>query len=260
MDNEPEEVIKHQMLETRASLAEKLETLEQQVVGTVQSATHAVADTVESVKDAVQETVEMARSSVHETVEAVKETFDLSRQVRAHPWAMFGGSVALGYVSGCLLERTRSVSGGHYLQAAPSLSTLGTPWKSERDGGPGHRESTASREPAASSTAQQGLLGEFGDTFKTELTKLKGLAIGTLFGVVRDMVTRSAPPQLAPDLAEVINHLTVKLGGKPIEGPVLDTFRGGNAQPEQQPFTHRSKEQRPADSTWGSASGAGTID
>ena len=39
MDNEAEEVIKHQMHETRASLAEKLETLEQQVTGTVHSAT-----------------------------------------------------------------------------------------------------------------------------------------------------------------------------------------------------------------------------
>src|SRR5947209_5600271 len=121
MDNEPEEVIKHQMLETRASLAEKLETLEQQVVGTVQSATTAVTDTVESVKDAVQETVEMARASVHHTVEAVKDTFDLSLQVRRHPWFMMAGSVALGYAGGCLLNRA-----GHRpsTTAGPTLSTL----------------------------------------------------------------------------------------------------------------------------------------
>src|SRR5437879_565808 len=102
MDNEPEEVIKHQMLETRASLAEKLETLEQQVVGTVQSATTAVTDTVESVKDAVQQTVEMAKESVTNTVEAVKDTFDLPRQVREHPWIMFAGSAAVGFAAGHL--------------------------------------------------------------------------------------------------------------------------------------------------------------
>src|SRR5581483_4976543 len=102
MGNEPEEVIKHQMLETLASLAEKLETLEQQVVGTVHNATSAVTDTVETVKDAVQQTVQMAKDSVTNTVEAVKDTFDLSRQVDDHPWLMFGGSVAAGFVTGHL--------------------------------------------------------------------------------------------------------------------------------------------------------------
>ena len=53
MDHEPEEVIKQQMLETRASLTDKLETLEQQVAGTVHSAKAAVTDTVDSVKEAV---------------------------------------------------------------------------------------------------------------------------------------------------------------------------------------------------------------
>ena len=72
MAHEPEEMIKQQMLETRAALADKLETLEQQVVGTVHSATSAVTDTVACVKEAVQQTVESARESVHGTVEAVE--------------------------------------------------------------------------------------------------------------------------------------------------------------------------------------------
>ena len=261
MDNEPEEVIKHQMLETRASLAEKLETLEQQVVGTVQSATNAVADTVESVKEAVHETVEMAKSSVHDTVEAVKETFDLPHQVRARPWVMFGGSVALGYASGCLLGRVRSAAEKRYLEAAPSLSTLGAHPRGERDGGLADSGTAASRQAAAAFSAQHGGLGELGETFKTELTKLKGLAIGTMLGVVRDMVTSSAPPQLGPDLAQIIDSLTVKLGGKPIDGPVLDLFQGGTTRQEHDPYRYSAEEQGSERGARSSAAGAaGTID
>src|SRR5262249_38838293 len=93
MDDSPE-VIRQQMEETRAALSEKLETLEQQVVGTVKDARAAVTDTVETVKGAV-----------HDTVETVKETFDVSRQVERHPWAMLGGSIALGFLGGRLYER-----------------------------------------------------------------------------------------------------------------------------------------------------------
>ena len=62
MEDAPE-VIRQQMEDTRASLSEKLESLEQQVVGTVHDARDAVADTVQSVKDA----------------------FDIKLQTRRHP-------------------------------------------------------------------------------------------------------------------------------------------------------------------------------
>ena len=221
MDNEPEEVIKQQMLETRASLAEKLDTLEQQVVGTVQSATTAVTDTVETVKDAVQQTVELARSSVHNTVEAVKETFDVSHHVREHPWIMMAGSVALGYAGGCLLNRAESRENRVRLQAAPSLSTLAGRTGAERDGGADERrtERPSSATPAA---AEHSMLGELGEKFESEINQLKGLALGTLLGALRDVVARSAPPQVGPQLAEIIDSATVKLGGQPIKGPVFE--------------------------------------
>jgi hypothetical protein len=94
MDNQPE-VTREDLDETRASLSEKLETLEQQVVHSVHGATNAVNETVASVKDAV-----------HDTVATVKETFDLPLQVRRRPWVMVGGSIALGYF-GCYLLRRR---------------------------------------------------------------------------------------------------------------------------------------------------------
>jgi ElaB/YqjD/DUF883 family membrane-anchored ribosome-binding protein len=223
MGNEPEEVIKHQMLETRASLAEKLETLEQQVVGTVQSATTAVTDTVESVKEAVQETVAMAKTSVHDTVEAVKDTFDISRQVREHPWLMMGGSVAVGFAGGYLLNRAASSANRADLGGVPSLSSLGARSGPGRDGGAAlSRSEERSSAMAASASTRKGLLTDLGQTFEKELHQLKGLALGTLLSAVRDLVANSAPPQLGPQLAEIIDSATVKLGGQPIKGPLMD--------------------------------------
>jgi len=263
MDHEPEEVIKQQMLETRASLTEKLETLEQQVVGTVHSATTAVTDTVESVKGAVQQTVELAKASVHDTVEAVKDTFDLSRQVREHPWAMVGGSVTVGFAAGCLLSRAtastreRLPNGG-----VPTLSTLTPRFEAERDGGARHRMAEQTRSTSADAGgAHQGVLGDLGQRFDTEIHKLKGLALGTILGVVRDMITNSAPPQVGSELAEIIDSATVKLGGQPIHGPVLNLFEHDVAGRQEGQQSRRSAQSSPMGATRNAAmSDAGPID
>lgn len=253
MDHEPEEVIKQQMLETRASLAEKLETLEQQVVGTVHSATHAVTDTVESVKEAV----ERAKASVHDTVEAVKETFDLSRQVHEHPWLMVGGSVTLGFAAGWLTGRDgASTREGLRRGALPSLSTLAPRFETEREGGAvqrnGEETPSASAEAGA---AHPSLLTNLEQKFDTEIRQLKGLALGTMLGVVRDMITNSAPPQVGSQLAEIIDSATVKLGGQPIHGPVFNLF-GHEEQPSR-----RSAERGPMEAPYSPAMrDAGPID
>src|SRR5262249_47659347 len=112
---ENEELIRKQMEETRTSLTEKLETLEEQVVGAgkdtssaVTGTAGAVKDTVSTVKDSVQDTVSTVKDTVTETVTAVKDTvqegvetvkswLDLKAHTEKHPWMVMGGSVLLGY-------------------------------------------------------------------------------------------------------------------------------------------------------------------
>jgi len=223
MDHESE-VIRHQMEETRTSLAEKLETLEQQVVCTVHGATNAVTDTVEAVREAVHDSVEKVKGSVEETVETVRETLDIQRQVERHPWAMMTGSVVLGYVGGSLLNHTQQE---HYRG-----SSLGPVYPhSDRQTTEGLRNDGNSRIPVQEAlTSDNGprtsgmehhWLDEAGQMFETEISKVKGLAIGTLFGVLRDLIATSLPEPLKPELHEVMDSVTTKLGGKPIHGPVL---------------------------------------
>jgi len=123
VDNELE-VIHHEMEETRASLADKLDTLENEVLGTVHNATAAVAHTVEDVKSVVGTVTD----SIQDTVESVKEAFNLSEQVRRHPWAMLGGAAAAGFLGGWLLgpsrrePKTADINGSWRVPAPPPVA------------------------------------------------------------------------------------------------------------------------------------------
>jgi ElaB/YqjD/DUF883 family membrane-anchored ribosome-binding protein len=221
VENEPE-VIRQQMQETRTSLTEKLEALEQQVTGTVQEAKAAVTDTVTTVKDAVTGTVDAVKDTVQDTVESVKETLDLRRQVERHPWAMLGGSVAAGFVGGCLFDlaaeelnyatrRRRSAAFTHR-NGAPLL-----PAASERAAGPSWME-------------------ELADKFHDEIGQLKGLAIGAALGVARDLLAQSTPDNLRGQVTELLDSITTKLGGQPMRGPVLgDSWQGPQSRERERP-------------------------
>jgi ElaB/YqjD/DUF883 family membrane-anchored ribosome-binding protein len=196
VDNELE-VIRNEMEETRSSLADKLEALESEFRGTVEGATSAVANTVE----AVQETVSNVKETVQETVESVKETLDVRKHVERHPWAMFGGAFALGCVAGFLLgPRRRSRSPA---EAAPPAPPTPIPTRN----GAGHRNGAAQK--TSSRTEEPGVV-------ESTLQELRGLAVGTLMSVLREVLTGAVPSSLAPDLAGVVDDLTTKLGGKPL--------------------------------------------
>jgi hypothetical protein len=201
MDNEEQskEVILQQMHDTRSSLADKLENLEQQVVDTVHTATSAVSDTVTRVKDAVHDTVATVKDSVQSTVTSVKDSFDIPAHVDRHPWAMMAGSVALGYLG----ERFLSPSGSKSVRERRPTSS----------GPEANGSHQAPEKPAAGSATENRFTG-VAQLLGPEIATLKGLAIGSVLGLVRDMVAKSAPPRLRDQLVELINKVTEKLGGE----------------------------------------------
>jgi ElaB/YqjD/DUF883 family membrane-anchored ribosome-binding protein len=228
VDNELE-VIRHQMEEKRSSLADKLDALENQVIGKVQDTTQEVTNIVHEVKEGITDVVQEVKSTVgsvtegvQETVESVKETFDFREHIRQHPWLCLGGAVAAGFAGAYFLgphsrtERTRSwqpcppESGG--TSAPASLSDLSAP-------GP-----EPVKQQGESTTDH--ILSVLGDTGTQALTKVKELAVGTLMGVLGEVVVNSLPAALKSEASTLLTDLTTRLGGKIID------FSKGNQQPE----------------------------
>jgi hypothetical protein len=235
-------LIEEQMEETRADLAEKLEQLEKKVTGTVESVTglvEKVPETVETVKETIAETVSTVSDTVHHTVEAVKDTvedtvesvksfFDIPYQVDRHPWLVMGGSVLLGYLGGRLLLPRR-----HAAEPESSFAAI------EPAQTPAYEPSYAPGAAAPEQTESSGpsWLSRLTERFGGEIDKVKGLALGSLFGVARDMISAWVPESLRQDVTEVVNNFTRDLGGKVIEGPVLG---GGQDSSQQQEDGHIS--------------------
>jgi ElaB/YqjD/DUF883 family membrane-anchored ribosome-binding protein len=206
MPDEPE-VIQKQMEQTRAALAEKIETLEQQVTDTVSSAASAVTETVENVKDAVGETVETVK-------ESVKTTFDFAGHMDRHPWLFMGGAVAAGYFGGRLLEQASATPARPGRPRRTTFEPMGL--------------SSQGRMDVAPQPESPGWLSVLTNRFGREIDQIKSLAIGAAIGMARDALVDAAPETLRPQLKDTINDITEKLGGKAFPEPVLATSHNGH--------------------------------
>jgi ElaB/YqjD/DUF883 family membrane-anchored ribosome-binding protein len=188
--------IRNRMEETRASLSDKLEALEDQLRGTVEGATSTVSDTVESVKG---------------TMETVKESLDVTRHVQRRPWLTLGGAFAIGYLAGSLLPPRRRSAEEPPADIAPAPVSASVPTTN----GHGHRHNGAKRKdrrgsrPATPRRKQKSPVHE-------ALEKVSGLAVGSLMGVMRRLVTNLVPDAYVPDATRLVDRMTTKLGGKPL--------------------------------------------
>jgi hypothetical protein len=209
------ELIKQQMGQTRASLTEKLETLENKVFGTlhettgtvtntVQQVGSAVRDTVREVGSAVRETTRDVRGSVRDGMSSVRNAVDLSRQTHEHPWLMLGGSVFAGYVGGLLLDNLER-------GRLPALPSLPAPEQLLPQDAEVRERIESVPAPRRSGSS---FLKALADTFAPELDKLKRLAVGAAIALVRDKVRESVPPQMKENFTELMDRVTVKLGGE----------------------------------------------
>jgi len=228
VDNELE-VIRHQMEEKRASLADKLDALEEQVLETVHEATSAVTHTVrdvteavDTVKDNIKETVETVKENIHETVETVKETFNFNEQFRKHPWIVLGGGFAAGFAGALLLggsSRKKETPEPTYRRP----ETNGTPYEPVRN---------LVKEPRASepeSSSSSGLTSQLGTAATEALNTIKGMAVGTLMGVLSEVVREYVPSSLKEEVEKLFGNLNTHLGGKELYKFDLSAGQSGDA-------------------------------
>jgi len=230
VDNELE-MIHHQMEEKRASLADKLDALENQVMDKVQDTTREVTNivhevregvtdvvrevksTVGTVVDDVKSTVDSVTEGVHDTVESVKETFDFREHIRRHPWLALGGALTAGVAGGYLLWPASRPTRTWEWQPSPpepretpaSLSNLSAP----------RREPEPARDQGESTTEH--VLSALGDAGTQALSKVRELAVGTLMGVLGEVVLNALPVALKSEVSSLMTDLTTRLGGKVID-------------------------------------------
>jgi gas vesicle protein len=237
MDNE--ELIREQMADTRTALTEKLESLEDKVTSAVETAAADVVETVAAVTGSVQESVANVRESVQETIGAVKDSvkegvnafqdaFNLPAHFQRHPWLMLAGSMGVGYCAASLLQAAAKKPREQSQRSGDGVAASPRPYKN------GRSESVPAEKPAA-----EGLL----DKFSPELEKLKGLAIGTLMGTLREIVAPALPGHLSQSVIEIIDSATEKLGGKPV--PHVADNEGGTPEEteekQKKPFEYGSR-------------------
>jgi len=201
------EVIEDEIAQTREGLADKLEALTQQLTGTVEG----VGETVENVVETTKETIESVVETTKETISNIKDTFNIPKQVEEHPWLAMGCSVLAGFVGGKILGAMTS---------APNYSN-GYAANGRAESIP-QRMAMASDQPTpaaprAETHAQpSGWFAELGQHFAPELAKAKGLAVGTMLGVVRDMVSQALPESVKSQVATLFDNVTEKVGGETI--------------------------------------------
>jgi ElaB/YqjD/DUF883 family membrane-anchored ribosome-binding protein len=216
---ENEELIRKQMEDTRSSITEKLETLENKVSSDIQGATgavtgtvEAVKDTVETVKDSVAETVETVKESVAVTAETVKDAvqeglhsvsrwLDISSHVRNYPLLSVGVSAATGF----LLESLVNGDSGRSSSSAPTASV------------PPAR--TAYRDERSTSSS----IFSF---FAPHLSLIRQVALGALLNAVKEPILKAAPTQ-SEALTKLFDNLSQSLG-------VDESSRGGADDSQRQ--------------------------
>lgn len=241
MDKESD-VIKHQMEHTRSALTDKLEALEHQVTDTVTGAAETVEkvrqtvqetvsgakETVANMQHAFQDTVDSVKESVRETAESVSETLDLRKQVQKHPWAMMAGATAVGFGVGVLVSRVDvpAAASGAASSMASSARSLASNWSGS---GGDHSPAWSGPKSEQGYTRQQPASYEE-SPWMPAVNQLKGLALGAMFGVVRDVLSQSLPDTLRGQVGDVIDNLTKTMGGKPIAGKVLPDSWNASAQ------------------------------
>jgi ElaB/YqjD/DUF883 family membrane-anchored ribosome-binding protein len=179
-------------LEPKSEGEQKMDEIRGEMAQTRES----LVDKLEALQDKVFNTVEQTVETVKETVQTARRTFDLHYQVGQHPWRMFGLAVLTGSALGYLIGKRHDQPVGRA--------------KQDQSRSPG------AYSPSISPTAATpGLFAE-------EWHQLKRMAIGAGMTLLRDWL-KEAIPGLTKEIDQLINQTTSKIGGVPIEGPILGT-------------------------------------
>jgi len=251
VDSERElEVIRDEMEQTRANLADKLGALESQVRETVSTASETVASTVEGVKEVV--------GNVSETVENVTETLNISKQIDQHPWMAVGVAMAAGFVAAQMFGGSRQ----QVVHAPPPPKPEPQPEPRHEThasaSGPSLLSQAASLVPslesfvpdiagkaAAAIPSLETLAPELKTLGDTVVNGLGGLAVGGVMNIIRELAAEALPDAWKGEVTKLVDDLTQQLGGKPLEAKQQEEPKPSSPQksPQEQNVQQKPNEQ-----------------
>lgn len=194
-DRKSPDQIEREMFLTRDSITEKVAALENQVLGTIQTATSTVSETVQAVREAVTTAPSAVRESVRQAVGAVKESvasFSVSGCIRDNPMAALGTSTLGGFLIGYLLPggernlfRRPIMARGH--DAPAPFGQAGTA-HGERPAVPHRAEAAPGREPE-----RPGFFGQMWERMGRELGGLAEQALSTAIASLKQSISTKVP-------------------------------------------------------------------
>jgi len=161
--------LRQQMNETRAGLTGKLEELGQQVSGTVRSVKH--------------------------SVNTIRDSFDLKLQVRRHPWSFVAGAAVLGFWGGFRPKRRSADTA----RPEPALQHPVIEGPIERAPFPRAETTNASDGVRGPRAATPNWFANLNETFQPEIAELRGIVIGGLIELVREMLVKQAKRPIERD-------------------------------------------------------------
>lgn len=186
------EEIQREMQQTREAITEKVAALENQVLGTIQTAADTVTNTVDAVKEAVaatpavvNDTVKQTVDTVKETVEAVKRSLSVTACVRENPLASVGASLFAGFLLGWRGGSKREVP----TVAASAFA-------------PPPPQAAAPRQPR-----EPGLIDELVGKVRTELRELAEQSLSTLMQSLKRSVSQHVPEVVDTAVNRVSEHV-----------------------------------------------------
>jgi ElaB/YqjD/DUF883 family membrane-anchored ribosome-binding protein len=255
------EVIRDEMEQTRANLADKLGALESQVRETVSSASETVASTVEGVKEVV--------TNVSETVENVTDTLNVPKQIEEHPWIALGIALAAGFVAAQMFSGSRHAAAGAPQPPKPEPQPEPRPEPRQEAhaaaSGPSLLSQAASLLPsleslvpdiagkaAAAMPSLETLAPELKTLGDTVVNGLGGLAVGGVMNIVRELAAEALPDSWKGEITKLVDDLTQQLGGKPLAAKEEEEQKPSSPQ---KPTEGQSVQQKPNEQSQGNPRG-----
>lgn len=194
---------------------------------------------IEGTRASLDEKIHSLESNVQDAVQAAKEKLSPMHYVESNPWACFGAAVGVGFLLGQLTTGSSSSYNRDFSTTSlrgfrpETLGSFGAS-KSNGNGNSGASAAPGAAAGAFSGLASTGMVMAASKFFDKEIRDLRNYAIGQAMGVVKELAKGAVSPELSPRIGEVLDRATRALGATPAPANstgTAHTTNTGNTNP-----------------------------